>query len=134
MYKKVNGHSCLSPPGLELGGCSKYWYVSKIILYWNRQLDSFPGWLLPKLTIISKNCSNKSCLELNFIQKVQENICLSPPRVEPGAPKICTFEILKCTEMEKTHSSTPGADRYIAPINFFVRNSILNNYLKLFSI
>ncbi len=43
---------------------------------------------------------------------------LSSPRVEPGAPKICTFEILKCTEMEKPPSSTPEADRHMRPFTF----------------
>ncbi len=31
-YKKVNGHTCLPPPGVELG-TSKDGYVSNILLY-----------------------------------------------------------------------------------------------------
>ncbi len=33
-YKKVTGRTSLSLPGVELR-CSKDWYVSNIILYWN---------------------------------------------------------------------------------------------------
>ncbi len=45
--------------------------------------------------IISKNDSNKSCSELNFLTKNPVgSICLSPPGVEVGAPKIVIFEIL----------------------------------------
>ncbi len=40
-----------------------------IILYWNWE-SIFTFWLL-KLPIISKNWSNKSCWELNFVQKSQ---------------------------------------------------------------
>ncbi len=70
MYEKITGHSYLSHPGVELGGL-KDWYVSKIILYWNGKVDSISGWTLPKLPIISKNYSNESCWELNFVQKSQ---------------------------------------------------------------
>ncbi len=38
-------------------------------LYWSGKVDSFYGSTLPKVRIISKNASNKSCLELNFVQK-----------------------------------------------------------------
>ncbi len=37
------------------------------------------------------------------------------------APKICTFEILKCTEMEKPRSSTPGGDRPMRPLTFLYK-------------
>ncbi len=33
----------------------------------------------------------KKCLELNFLQKTQRSISLSPPVVELGVPKICHF-------------------------------------------
>ncbi len=48
------------PPEVELR-CSKDWYVSNILLYLNRKIDSLSGWTLSKLPIISKNASNKSC-------------------------------------------------------------------------
>ncbi len=67
-YKKVSGRTSLSPPGVELGG-SKDGYVLNMILHWNGKVDSFLGWRLLKLRIISNNCSNKSCWELNFVQK-----------------------------------------------------------------
>ncbi len=51
---------------------SKDGYVSIIIiLHWNGKVNSFLRWTLPKLSIISKNCSNKSCWELNYVQKSQ---------------------------------------------------------------
>ncbi len=42
-----------------------------IIMHWNRKVDSLSGWTLLKLLIISKNCSNISCSELNFVQESQ---------------------------------------------------------------
>ncbi len=64
-------HFSISPrSGAELRG-SKDGYVSNIILHWNGKSDSFLGWRLPKLPIISNNCSNKSCWELNFVLKSQ---------------------------------------------------------------
>ncbi len=40
------------------------------------------GSTLPKLWIISKNDSNKSCWKLNFLQKLCRHTCLSPPGEE----------------------------------------------------
>ncbi len=75
--------------------------------------------MLPKLPIISKNCSKKSCLELNFVQKSPlAHMSISPTSGAWGAPKICTFEILKSTEIEKPPSSTPRADRHMRPLTF----------------
>ncbi len=42
------------------------------------------GWTLLKILIILKKASNKSCLELNFIQKVRERTYL-PPLPQSGA-------------------------------------------------
>ncbi len=67
-YEKDSGRTCLSPPGVEQR-CSKDCYLWNIIMLWNGKVDSLEGLTLPKLTIISKNCSNKSCSELNFVQK-----------------------------------------------------------------
>ncbi len=58
------------PPPTELGG-SKDWYISNIILYGNREVDSLSRWTLLKPSIISKNCSNKNCSEFNFLEKSQ---------------------------------------------------------------
>ncbi len=80
-YKKVTRCTCLSSPGVKLW-CLKNWYVSNIILNWNRKVDSILGWMLCKLTIISKNCLNKNGLELNFVKKVSGWTCLSPTGVE----------------------------------------------------
>ncbi len=47
--------------------------------------------MLPKINVTSKKDSNKSCSELNFIQKSpQVHMCIPPPhslRVELGAQK-----------------------------------------------
>ncbi len=56
-------------------------------MYRNGKLDSLWGSAMPKIRSASKKASNKSCSELNFIQKVSERICLSPPRVELGSSK-----------------------------------------------
>ncbi len=50
--------------------------------------------IFQKLYIQLKKCKCKSCLKLNFLQKVRGRICLSPRGVELGAPKIGVFEIL----------------------------------------
>ncbi len=58
----------LSPSGVELG-------APKIVIfeiqYTNGEIDWFFTWTLQKIPIISKNGSNKSYLELNFLQKTQ---------------------------------------------------------------
>ncbi len=81
---------------------SKDWYVSNIILYWNRKVDPFLVRTLPKLPIISKNCSNKSCWELNFIQKksVGAHVYLSRGR-------LYTFRISHFAEICECFRKTP---------------------------
>ncbi len=120
-YKKVREHIGLSLPWLDLGsskgfqrsGCLKSFNVQKYEIRFTLALSAANN------THYIKKASNKSCSELNFVQKSQwTRICLSTPRVEPGALKICTFEILKCTEMEKSPSSTPGADGHMRPLTF----------------
>ncbi len=66
--KIVRGHTCLSLLGVELWG-SKDYHLWNIIMYRNGKADSLEGSTLPKLPIISKNCSSKSYWELNFVQK-----------------------------------------------------------------
>ncbi len=51
--------------GLQRLMCLKYYNLLK----W--KLDQFKGTMLSKLPIITKNISNKSCLDLNFLQKSQ---------------------------------------------------------------
>ncbi len=90
--KSMDARTSLSPPGVELGG-SKDWHVSNVILYWNGKVDSFWGWRLPKSPIISNNCSNKNCWELNFVQKVSGRTFLSPSGMKVGDRKIDLFQI-----------------------------------------
>ncbi len=50
--------------GLQRFAFLKYYNALK----WENWLQ---GWTLPKLPIVTKNASNKSCSELNFLQKSQ---------------------------------------------------------------
>ncbi len=66
-------------PGVELMG-SKDQYVWNLIMYRNVHLDSLYGLTLPKICMISKEASNKSCSELNFVQKSSGCIMSISPR------------------------------------------------------
>ncbi len=67
-YKKISERIYLSPPGVELG-VSKNCHFWNIIMYWNGKVDSLQGSMLPKISVTSKNTSNKSYWALNFVQK-----------------------------------------------------------------
>ncbi len=99
-YKKVSGHTCPSSPGMELGD-SKDWYVSNIILYWNGKVNSLSGWTLSKLLVISKNYSNKSFWELNFVQKSQWAHTSISPKSEARSKDWYTLCIILYTETRK---------------------------------
>ncbi len=68
LQKTQWAHMCISPR-VELGALNIA--VSNIITYWNGKIDLLKGSTLPKLPIISKNSSNKSCWKLNFLQKTE---------------------------------------------------------------
>ncbi len=68
LITKKSVDTSLSSPGVELGD-SKDCHFPNIIMYWNCKLETLKGWTLPKLVIITRNTSNKSCSELNFLQK-----------------------------------------------------------------
>ncbi len=87
------------PPGVKVGAPKND--MSQIILYWAGKVDSVLGTTQLKIHIILENALNKSCWALNFVQKSQWRICLSPPGVELGASKIDKFQILYRTEMGK---------------------------------
>ncbi len=88
--KKVLERICLSPPRVELRG-SKDQYVWNLIMYRNGKSDSFWGTTLPKIRILWKKASNKSCSKSNFAQKSpRAHMSISP--MELGAPKISMFE------------------------------------------
>ncbi len=64
--------------------------------------------------IISKNASNKRCLELNFLQKLSGCISLSPAGVEQEALKIAIFEKLLCTGIgKKIHFKAECCKKYL---------------------
>ncbi len=48
---------------------SKDWYVLNIILYWNGDVDSVWGSMLPKIRIIWENALNKKLLNIEFCTK-----------------------------------------------------------------
>ncbi len=77
--------------GLERLACSKYYYVGK---------HSIQGSTLPKIPIASKKASNKSCSELNLVQKsLRAHMSVSCPlEWSQGARKIGRFEVLLCKE------------------------------------
>ncbi len=79
LYKKVTERICLSPPRVE-PAVSKDQYIWNLIMYKNGKLDSLWGSTMPKICISSKKASNKSCSELNFVQKSQWAICLPLPQ------------------------------------------------------
>ncbi len=57
--------------------------------------------MLPKIRITSKKASNKSCSELNFMQKsprAHTSISRLPPEWSYGTRKIDRVEILNCIE------------------------------------
>ncbi len=72
--------------------------VWSIILKGNSKLYSISDSMLPKIRIVSKKASNKSCSELNYVQKSHERICLSTTGTELGSSKYWQVEVLLCRE------------------------------------
>ncbi len=68
---------------------SKYCYTYYDVLKWGIRFTL--GANTAKNIDCIKNCFNKSCSELNFLQKPNVRVCLSSPGVELGAPKIDMF-------------------------------------------
>ncbi len=96
LYKKVSGRICQSPPATphphKLG-------VPKIAIFWNIitfknvEVYSLWGWMLPKICIISKNASNKSCWALNCVRKrPRTHMSISP---QSGARRFKDYHLLK---------------------------------------
>ncbi len=110
LYKKVHGRICQSASWVELGSFTDQ-YVWNFIMYRNGKLDSLSRHNIAKNTHYIKKVSNKSCSELNFIQKSPRvhtcselNFIQKSSRVHTyvylshewsqGAPKISMFKIL----------------------------------------
>ncbi len=102
LYKKVSERTCLSSPGVELWGLKDY-HIWNIIMYWNVKVGSLEGSMLAKLPIISKNCSNKSYSELNFVLKSEGAHVYLPQKRSYGFQKLM-FQILYYTEKGKVDS------------------------------
>ncbi len=93
----------------------KFWFINdysetlrgaNIILYWKEKLVSLSGWTLPKLPIISKNCTNKSYWELNFIQKSQRaHVSIS---CRSGVKELERLLSLKCNVLKCESRFTLG--------------------------
>ncbi len=73
----------------------------KIAIFWNiimfkkREVDLLWGWKLPKIRIISKNASNKSCWALNSLQKSQQaHMSISLQSKTTRLQRLPYFEIL----------------------------------------
>ncbi len=60
--EKTSSFKCWQP-------CISKVIMDNTVIHWNEKVGSFQGWMPQKLLIISKNCSNKNCAKLNFIQK-----------------------------------------------------------------
>ncbi len=93
-------HMSISPQsgarGLQRLHLLKYYNVQK------GEVDSLWDWMLPKIRIISKNASNKSCWVLNSVQKsqwVHMSISSPHPLVKLGDSKDC--HILKYYNIQK---------------------------------
>ncbi len=65
------------------------------------KVDSLSGWMPPKIRITLKKASNKSCSELNFIQKKNPRVhmCISHKEWSYGARIIDMVKIWCCTEI-----------------------------------
>ncbi len=92
MQKIQWAHMSISTsPSVELGSSKdchllKYYNVQKWGSRLTLRLDTIEN------THYIQNASNKSCWALNSVQKSQRaHICLSPPGVVLGAPKIAIF-------------------------------------------
>ncbi len=71
--------------------------------------NSVWDWTLPKLRIITKIASNKTCPELNFLQKSQWVHMSTSPRSEPGGfVTITLYHNLSNMAIFQAPSSTPG--------------------------
>ncbi len=69
LQKTLQAHMSISPKSGARG--SKDCHVWNIIMYWNGKVDSLYGSILSKIRITSKNASNKSCSESNFVWRIQ---------------------------------------------------------------
>ncbi len=84
IWKTASSKSCLelnslqksqwthmsTSPRSEQGG-TEDWCGWNIIMQENRKVDSLEGSTVPKIRIVSKNSSNKSCWAFNSVQKSQ---------------------------------------------------------------
>ncbi len=111
LYKKVNGRICLSFPGVKLGA-SKDCHLLNIITYWNKKVNSFSGWTLPKLRNITRNASNKSCWALNFVQECQQaNMSIFLKSGAMGLERLICFKYYIVLKWESRFTSGLNASK-----------------------
>ncbi len=71
---------------------SKNCHLLKFVMFKNKKVDSLWGWTLPKMCIISKIDSNKSCWALNSVQKSQwAHMSIFPQKGASGGKQIAIF-------------------------------------------
>ncbi len=96
-----------------------------IIMYWNEKEDKLEGLTLPKIPIISKKGSNKSCWRLNFLQKtVRSHVSISS---QSGARALQRLPFSKYYYILKREKSSPSA-------LYFSKFPVLQNFSKIFTI
>ncbi len=94
LYEKVCKRIYVSPTEVERGD-SKDQYIWNLIMYGNENLGSLHGSTLSKIRMVSKEASNKSCLELNFVQKsVDAHMSISPRSEARGLQKIHVWNLI----------------------------------------
>ncbi len=73
-------------------------HFQNVKMYKNGKVDSLKASMLPKIRIISKKVSSKSCSGFNFVQKRQcaHTYVYLSQECSNGAPKIAIFKMLKC--------------------------------------
>ncbi len=71
-------------------------------------------WMLRKLPIISKNCSNKSCWELNFIQNSQwAHMSICPKSRTSGIERLVSLKYYKMQKQESGFTRWLNTDKII---------------------
>ncbi len=105
---------------IDINFCLIFWTLQKdghgrcwnLIMRWNKTVSLLYGWLLQNISLISKNASNKSCTELNFLQETQCTRISIYPWVElEGSKDFRFWNIIMCWN-EKVHFRAKRCKNY----------------------
>ncbi len=100
VQKSLQAHMSIYPQSGDRGLERLIWLKYYIALNWRITFNL--GLNAAKNTHPIKKASNKSCSELNFVQKSPwAHMSIPPPEWSKGAQKIDMVEILSCTERAK---------------------------------